>query len=162
MEAAGESDLVRRAELFRCLRRTNPYYFRGMEAERLLVPSDISDTQLKGEKMPEHNVKVVDSKGHSFTIRIRTVRAGAAKWRVLDNGFIRYTEGWISGQRRAGTVFHNDKFLLGPNNTWGIAIYDWEDFWSENDAGTGYVVQPWVLALEPGTITWERWMVPNW
>ena len=39
-------------------------------------------------------------------------------------------------------------------NTWGIKLEYFEDFWGLNDEGKGEVLQDWVLGLDPGRISW--------
>jgi hypothetical protein len=100
-------------------------------------------------------VEIGDEKGKSFKLEINIGGAGDATgyWRTMDKGFVKYNSG-VAQKYGDGSVFERALFLSETHNTWGIKLYKWCSFWGVNDQGTGSVLQPWVLGLEPGSISW--------
>jgi len=101
-------------------------------------------------------VEIGDQKGKSFKMEIHIGGAGDAEgyWRSLDKGFIKYNSGAAEKDSMPGTFAERDLKLIDTQNTWGMKLYRWCDFWGVNDQGKGLLLQPWVIGMEPGAISW--------
>jgi hypothetical protein len=98
-------------------------------------------------------------------------------WETIDKGFIRFKSGDAFVTDRKSPVLtgycgssNSDTFvdvLLGESGAVdghdyelfksGMALYNYVDSYGRvQDKGDGEVKQNWVLALEPGTIWWEK------
>ncbi|MEZ5426210.1 MAG: hypothetical protein R2747_08100 [Pyrinomonadaceae bacterium] len=77
-------------------------------------------------------------------------------WRTLDKGFIRYNHGTNKTYKSPGTSFTFDLYLFNLKNTWGIRLNQFNHLiLGPNMQGSGTVIQPWVLSLRPGFISWR-------
>lgn len=85
-------------------------------------------------------------------------------WKVLDEGFIRYRSGKTKSRfTENGDLTTSDLLILGPggiktydgNDRFGMQLFEYADVLSSNSEGEGFVIQPWVLALTPGRISWR-------
>jgi hypothetical protein len=96
-----------------------------------------------------------DSDGNSFKVSIVVpwAQKDSGSWRSIDKGFIRYSSG--STYPLHPEWFGDDHLLLfSSDGTWGIQLFKYRDWSGVNDQGTGRVLQPWVMTLRPGTISW--------
>ncbi|HEY0007057.1 MAG TPA: hypothetical protein VGB17_19910 [Pyrinomonadaceae bacterium] len=113
--------------------------------------------------MAKHIVEISDEAGRSFKIAVSIVWTGnsTGSWRTLDKGFLRYNSGRAEWQNitaaPGGWRTELGRHLLlftSQGSTWGMRLNDYINIWEPNDQGTGYVIQPWVLSLEPYRISW--------
>ncbi len=81
----------------------------------------------------------------------RAIEGGA--WRVVDKSYLRYKGGkTFSRYAEAGTT--RDLILLNMDGTWGMKLWEYEDATGVNAAGSGSVIQPWVMGFQPGKFSW--------
>jgi hypothetical protein len=106
--------------------------------------------------LKDYVVSITDDDDNTVAVAIKFVNAvhNAGTWRALSMGAIRYNSGSTQERKSLGTVttYHLE---LVSHGSWGIRLNDFEDMWSVNDEGSGYLVQPWVLSLRPGRISWS-------
>ncbi len=106
-----------------------------------------------------YTVEIGDSAGQSFQIAISIPLFGeGGSWRSLDKGFIIHNSGGI--KQVVQVMFGSRDLYLTVGGKWGIQLLEFIDEgligqFTTNDEGTGQVVQPWVLALQPGGIEWS-------
>lgn len=131
--------------------------------------------------MTHFTVKITDSKEKSFKIRISlpsrericsldecitTAGGDRGEWKALDMGFLKVTSGFASKSRRPGygrsgpTATYNDLELRLPgqdsrSSSFGILLNKFDTAIGTYTHGHGTIVQPWVLAVEPGACTWR-------
>ena len=114
-----------------------------------------------------HNlVQIEDKNGRKFHIEVWTpsLTAGwklrsdeyVGSWRVINKGFIRVNEGDAYRLLREDRFKPGDLLLRDSSSKWGIVLYYYDNTYRTNDIGTGEVLQPWVLGIEPGMIRWRR------
>jgi hypothetical protein len=109
--------------------------------------------------LAKHTVQVGDGSGNSFNMIVDvSFFTGQGSWRVpQDVGYLKYTSG-IASEISSGFGGDMTLYLYGTGGVsagWGIRLDVYESAFSgTNDAGTGEVVQPWVLQLSPGAISW--------
>jgi hypothetical protein len=100
--------------------------------------------------------EIGDTKGKSFRIEIKVGGAGDGEgyWRSKDKGYIKINSGKAQKEPVVGTLFERNLLLCDSTDGWGMRLEKYSDLWGGNDHGKGIVLQPWVLGLEPGTISW--------
>ena len=102
-----------------------------------------------------HTVEIADSKGKTMQLSVSVNTFGTSgSWRSIDKGMIRYNSGPVKQWAPSITSDWNVSLLKSSDNTWGIQFDNFISWGTVNDSGTGTVVQPWVLGLEPGRIDW--------
>ena len=107
-----------------------------------------------------HTVQIGDYDGNAFKIRVNMDLVGSdGTWLTLDYGYIRYSSGVAWRIKYDHDLTSGGLQLLGPNGKYGIQLDDWAPRWIAaghlpNDRGDGNALQPWVLKLKPGKITW--------
>jgi hypothetical protein len=134
--------------------------------------------------MRDINLRIQDKSGNTFKLYVSTPGAGTkiwrgitedmtaeqvtGSWRSLNKGFLRYNFGKTRSRfSHNGDRTTKDLLVLGPTGTEGIETYDrwdkfgiqlfeYEDVFGVNDEGEGFVIQPWVVTLEPGRIQWSK------
>jgi hypothetical protein len=80
---------------------------------------------------------------------------GKGSWKTIQYGDIRFPSGWSEGQRSSGTLTTlHIKLCSKEENTWGIRLNDFRDFWGPNKNGDGLILQPWCVSFKPGLINW--------
>ena len=107
--------------------------------------------------MYKHIVEIGDEYGKSFKVSVEIDYVGVRRegtWRALDKGFIRYNSGRAKKQQIDGTITTTELVLVSFENTWGIRFDIWDDIWGVKDQGKGVILQPWVLGIDPGPISW--------
>lgn len=104
----------------------------------------------------KHTFEIGDGEGNSFKILVEMPfhRWTKGSWRTLDKGYIRYNSGETQPSKGFGGN-DDDLFLLSKNGYWGLRLDDVQDFWGLNDQGKGELIEPWVLIMKPGTISWS-------
>lgn len=88
------------------------------------------------------------------------------EWKTLDEGYIKVR----SGKTRTrfsdnGDLTTSDLLILGDqgiktydgNYFFGIQLFEYEHSLGGNSKGEGVVIQPWVVAFEPGRISWQAY-----
>ena len=133
--------------------------------------------------MRDINLQIIDKSGNTFKMFVSTPGAGTkvwrgftqsmtasqviGSWRSLDKGFLKYNFGKTRSRfSNNGDQTTKDLLVSGPTGKEGIETYDdrdrfgiqlfeYEDVFSVNDEGEGFVIQPWVINLEPGRIQWH-------
>lgn len=109
--------------------------------------------------MATHTVQIGDGSGNSFNIIVEYgYFAGSGSWRTNGGlGYLKYTSG-IAQEASMSLASDLNIYLYGTGGVaagWGIRLDSYESAFSgTNDAGTGEVVQSWVLQLTPGAISW--------
>jgi hypothetical protein len=108
-----------------------------------------------------YTVEIGDDEGKSFkiSVSITTTFSGRStgSWRTLDKGFIRYNSGTAYNQvpDSGGGPTDRDVILVATDDEhWGIKLGLFHDWVGANDQGSGQIVQPWVLSIKAGTISW--------
>ncbi len=107
--------------------------------------------------MPSYSVDIDNTFGQSFRISLEisfNVNA-AGKWKTWHNGYIRHDSGWIYHEPSSGTLTTFHLLLHNSEDTWGIRLNDFTDFWGANDEGDGLLLQNWSLSFKPGVIYWK-------
>lgn len=101
-------------------------------------------------------VEIGDESGNSFKVSVLTGFDASApgSWRAIDKGFICVNSGQTVFDHSNGTLTTKHIQFLGGDNCWGLRLNDFEDIFSVNKQGTGVVLQPWVLKLKSGRISW--------
>ena len=109
------------------------------------------------------NVYVADHNSYRYPMtgsRIGKSEFGKIRggnWRAVDKGFIRYNSGKIISTNsgvREGDLTTNDLYLMNLDGSWGIKLFEYEYVWNVNEAGNGFVIQPWVLQMTVGRFSW--------
>lgn len=78
------------------------------------------------------------------------------RWKTLEEGYIRFPSGWSERRKSAGTLATWHIVLCSyQENTWGIRLNDFMDFWGPNKEGDGLLLQPWSLLFKPELIAWK-------
>lgn len=89
----------------------------------------------------------------------------AGDWKTLDEGFIRFRSGKTRTRySENGDLTTSDLIILGPEgiktfdgqDLFGMQLFKYEDILSPNSKGEGIVIQPWVINLTPGRISWRK------
>jgi hypothetical protein len=110
----------------------------------------------------KYGIEITDEDGNSCRIRLRLpspiklANPSNSKWRVLDEGFLKFRSGGCKIAGAEGSHFFPDLDLyLCRGDTWGLMLYEFTD-WTTivNESGTGTIVQPWCLTFVPYHITW--------
>jgi hypothetical protein len=77
------------------------------------------------------------------------------RWKTLQEGYIRFPSGWSERSKSAWTVATwHIKLCSKEENTWGIRLNDFIDFWGPNKKGDGLLLQPWCVSFKPELIYW--------
>ena len=78
-------------------------------------------------------------------------------WRTIDKGFIRYNSGRVlRSTTHDGSIMNIDIYLANLDGTWGMKLFEYESkFGGANDEGEGFVIQPWVMGIDEGRISWS-------
>lgn len=74
-------------------------------------------------------------------------RSGKARWRLSDNGDLTTLDLLILGAKGIRAYDNQDLF--------GMQLFEYEDIVGPNAEGEGFVIQPWVINLTPGRISWK-------
>ncbi|GEM_PF-2540972 len=86
------------------------------------------------------------------------------EWKALDEGFIRFRAGKTKSRfSENGDLTTQDLIILGPegyktydsSDSFGMQLFQFLDFWGPNAKGEGILIQPWVVAMTPGRISWK-------
>jgi hypothetical protein len=116
-------------------------------------------------------IDIIDSKDRWFQMLILTplgLRKPrwhnniSAEWKVLDEGFIKWSSGNGRLVKRKGFTLTSDLLLGLPDAgakgsfEWGMRLFEYDEFTHTNAMGEGIVTQPWVVGIEPGKITWQK------
>ncbi len=107
--------------------------------------------------MIKHIVEVGDEFGKAFQVSVEIDYLGViteGKWRALDKGFVRYNSGMAKKQPIPGTLTTADLVLMNFNDVWGIKLNLWDDYRGVKDYGKGVILQPWVIGIDPGPVSW--------
>jgi hypothetical protein len=106
--------------------------------------------------MAKYVVEIGDEGGKSFKVEINLgfMRRTKGDWKTLDKGFIRFNSGGAERNESVGELSGAHLFLLTNDNTWGIRLNDWDNFFKTNNHGTGWAEHSWVLGLRNGRISW--------
>lgn len=100
-------------------------------------------------------VEIGDDRGNSCKLSIVVpLTSPRGSWRSIDKGYICVNSG---ATVEVFPEFFGDSnvFLLNTAGVWGIRLDKFGGYTGVNDEGSGEVVQPWVLSLTPGTISWS-------
>lgn len=77
-------------------------------------------------------------------------------WKISEEGYIRFPSGWSERQKSSGTLATwHIKLCSKEENTWGIRLNDFMDFWGPNKDGDGLLLEPWRLSFTSGLINWK-------
>lgn len=88
----------------------------------------------------------------------------SGSWKTVDEGFIRFRSGETRSRFSGnGDLTTLDLLILGPEgikaydgqDRFGLQLFEYEDFFGANSEGEGFVIQPWVINLTPGRISWK-------
>jgi hypothetical protein len=88
----------------------------------------------------------------------------SGEWTAMDEGFIRIRSGKTKTRfSDNGDLTTMDLLILGPegiktydsNDLFGMQLFEYRNFFLYNSSGEGVVVQPWVIGLTPGRISWK-------
>jgi len=86
---------------------------------------------------------------------IRISRTIPGYWRVVDKGHIRYNSGRaINRNPKDADLTVRDLILTNLDGTWGMQFWRYRDYYGVNSEGTGAVIQPWVIGMQPGKFSW--------
>ena len=97
--------------------------------------------------------------GHDWLSRV-----GLGEWETIDKGFIRFQSGSVRSRlSHNGDRTTRDLIMLGESGVkvydgkgfFGMQLFEYEDIFGVNRQGEGFVIQPWVINLEPGRIGWK-------
>ena len=86
------------------------------------------------------------------------------EWKILDEGYIRLRSGKLRTRfSENGDLTTCDLLVLGTDgiktydaqDKFGMQLFQYEDVLGVNHEGEGVVIQPWVMALVPGRISWK-------
>lgn len=77
------------------------------------------------------------------------------KWRTLTQGVIKHNLGYTTSRGSAGTLTTYHLLLCNYNDQWGIRLNDFGDFWGDNDAGEGVLLESWADGFKDDVIRWE-------
>lgn len=86
------------------------------------------------------------------------------KWRTLSQGVIAYNLGYTERENSAGTLSTYHLLLYARDdaaNGWILRLNDYGDFWSDNDAGEGLLVESATIAFKGDYIKWEVVKMPD-
>ncbi len=115
--------------------------------------------------MRNHTVEIGDKRGRSFKMEVSTPsvwtrlknNAFDGSWRTIDKGYIKINSGdarrYYSGDDATTANLHLRE-PGGDDTTTGIILYKYDDWSGTNDEGRGFIVQSWVLNIDPGEVTW--------
>jgi hypothetical protein len=85
-------------------------------------------------------------------------------WKTVGEGFIRYRVGKTRSRPSGnGDLTTRDLLILGAEgiktydgqDLFGMQLFEYEDLLGTNSSGEGLVIQPWVIALTSGRISWK-------
>ncbi len=99
-------------------------------------------------------IRIENRKGQSFNIMIEP-NPLRGKWRTLSQGVIKYNMGFTTSESSAGTLTTYHLLLCNFDNTWGIRLNDFGDFWGDNDGGDGVLLETWADGFKEDVIHWE-------
>ena len=131
--------------------------------------------------MRDKVLQITDKSGTAFKMLVSTPSAGTKAWQGLtedffgpapdegnwkarDKGFLKYNFGRTRSRlSNNGDATTRDVLILGydgvksydGSDSFGMQLFEYEDWTGVNDKGEGFVIQPWVLSLTPGRILWE-------
>ena len=86
------------------------------------------------------------------------------EWTAMDEGFIRIRSGKTRTRfSENGDLTTMDLLILGAGGIkaydsdaiFGMQLFEYQNFFLYNSDGEGIVVQPWVIGLTPGRISWK-------
>ena len=103
-------------------------------------------------------VEINNSFNQSFliTLNVPFDNHEQGSWKIWSEGYIRFPSGWSERQKSEGTVSTwHIKLCSKEENTWGIRLNDFTDFWGPNKEGDGLSLEPWTLSFTPGLINWK-------
>jgi hypothetical protein len=80
------------------------------------------------------------------------------RWKALnsESGLIQFFGGSVLHENdNYKELTTNSIYLLNLEETWGIELFNYWDFWGVNDYGEGTIAQTWVKGLAAGRFTWS-------
>jgi len=104
-----------------------------------------------------NNVEIKDDRGTKFKIKVISPNDSGktGTWYSFDKGYIQYNGGTTEYIHASGTFFTSHVHLVNSKPEWGVQLNNFRGLWSANESGEGIILQPWVLAINWGRITWS-------
>ena len=102
-------------------------------------------------------VNIENTSSQSFTLKLNVSFdiQEDGNWKTEQEGNIRFNNGWSFRKKSEGTLTTCHIALYSSEDTWGIRLNDFIDFWGPNKKGDGLLLQPWAISFQPGLIYWK-------
>lgn len=118
----------------------------------------------KGISM-KYVIEISDADGNTCQVKLSLplfknhTKETNSNWKVLDEGLLKHRSGSCRIRSSTGKreqFVSGDLYLLDrANSQWGVKLFVFLDAFNLiNDSGGGILVQPWVVSMKSGNISW--------